>query len=66
MYSYIKGLYIEDYVNYGNVTKTVYGNNTAVFVNYSDSDANIDSVTVGAYGYTVVVEGKQVLTGGCA
>lgn len=63
-YSHIKGLYIEDYVNYGNVSKTVYGNNTEVFVNYGDSETQIDSVTVAANGYTVVVNGKTVLSGG--
>ena len=64
MYTHIKGLNIEDYVNYGNVTKTVYGNNTEVFVNYSDNDANIDSVTVSANSYTVIVNDETVLTGG--
>ncbi len=64
VYSYIKGFFIEDYKNYGNVTETVYSNDTKVFVNYSNSVANMDSVTVEPYGYTVVVGGKTVLSGG--
>ncbi len=65
IHSYIKDANIKDYVNSGNITKTVYSNDTVVLVNYSESDTKIDGFNVQKRGYTVVANSKAVLTGGC-
>jgi len=63
-YSHIKDLYIENYINYGSKTKTVYSNGTEVLVNYGEEDSKIGDVTVKAESYVVVANGRSLLTGG--
>ncbi len=63
-HTYIKDLTITDYSVSGNLSVTTYSDGTRVLVNYGDSEATAEGVTVAARGFTVVKDGKSVFQGG--
>lgn len=64
LYSHINGLFIDDYTLSGEVSRTVYSDGTYILVNFGETDAEIDGVTVKARNYAVVKSGETILTGG--
>lgn len=54
VYSQTAGAMIDDYVRQGQVTKVSYDNGVHVYINYSESELNMDSETIAAMSYKVV------------
>ena len=47
----LNGVYIENHIKIGNVSRTIYENGTIIYVNHGDTDAFMDDITIKANSY---------------